>query len=293
MKVTKRYFVLLIVAAGIAACGSYGPAPIRTMGSSGTLEGVYATVERGDSVYVIARRHGTTMRAIIDANRLTPPYVLQPGQRLLIPGGTRYIVRRGDTLYAISRAHGVDMTGLARLNNLEAPYLLQVNQMLRIPSRGGVRLATRSTALPRRRPNFRTPVPPAGGRDGGEPVTVREADIPNPRPSVSVPSPNLAVTPPGVAVSPADVPRIRPDFDIPEPTRRETAAPRIERVPPQGGQFGWPVEGRVVMPFGPREGGLHNDGINIAVPHGVRSTPPKAVSSAMPATNLRATANSF
>ena len=30
----------------------------------------------------------------------------------------------------------------------------------------------------------------------------------------------------------------------------------------------WPVRGRVIANFGPRKGGLHNDGINIAAPHG-------------------------
>jgi murein DD-endopeptidase MepM/ murein hydrolase activator NlpD len=34
------------------------------------------------------------------------------------------------------------------------------------------------------------------------------------------------------------------------------------------GKFLWPVNGKVVSPFGPKDGGLHNDGINIAAPLG-------------------------
>ena len=34
------------------------------------------------------------------------------------------------------------------------------------------------------------------------------------------------------------------------------------------GKFLWPVSGKIVSPFGPKEGGLHNDGINVAAPLG-------------------------
>lgn len=48
-------------------------------------------------------------------------------------------------------------------------------------------------------------------------------------------------------------PRVKPPLDMP---------------PPATGQFIWPAEGRIVSRYGPKEGGLHNDGINIAVPEG-------------------------
>ena len=38
---------------------------------------------------------------------------------------------------------------------------------------------------------------------------------------------------------------------------------------PRGGErFLWPVKGQVISNFGPKKGGLNNDGINIAVPEG-------------------------
>ena len=54
------------------------------------------------------------------------------------------------------------------------------------------------------------------------------------------------------------------DVSIPEPVT--TALPE----PAPGGdlQFIWPVTGPVVSGFGPKTGGLHNDGINIAAPAG-------------------------
>lgn len=42
------------------------------------------TVKKGDSLYVIAKRHGTTVTAIQRANRISGS-IIQPGQRLVIP----------------------------------------------------------------------------------------------------------------------------------------------------------------------------------------------------------------
>ena len=65
------------------------------------------TVRSGDTVYGIARRHGVAPQAVIDANGLSPPYTLWPGQVLRLPGGPGHTVRSGESLYAISRRYGV------------------------------------------------------------------------------------------------------------------------------------------------------------------------------------------
>ncbi|TGE32668.1 LysM peptidoglycan-binding domain-containing protein [Desulfosporosinus sp. Sb-LF] len=43
-------------------------------------------VKKGDSIYKIAKRYGTTMQAIILANNLRNPNLIYPGQILFIPG---------------------------------------------------------------------------------------------------------------------------------------------------------------------------------------------------------------
>jgi len=43
-------------------------------------------VKKGDSVYKIAKRYGTTMQAIILRNNLRNPDLIYPGQILIIPG---------------------------------------------------------------------------------------------------------------------------------------------------------------------------------------------------------------
>lgn len=45
------------------------------------------TVRRGDSLWRLAKKYGTSPTAIARANRLEEPYQLTPGQVLIIPGG--------------------------------------------------------------------------------------------------------------------------------------------------------------------------------------------------------------
>jgi murein DD-endopeptidase MepM/ murein hydrolase activator NlpD len=58
------------------------------------------------------------------------------------------------------------------------------------------------------------------------------------------------------------------------PARPSTGAltprskPPLATPPPATGDFIWPAEGRIISRFGPKADGLHNDGINIAVPEG-------------------------
>ena len=156
-------------------------------------------VARGDSLYAIARRHKASIRAVIVANGLEPPYVLKVGQRLRLPPSRTYVVRPGDTVYAVSRRFVIDMGTLVRINGLTPPYVIAVGQRLHIPGAAAAE----------------TPPPPRGNR---------------------------------VAVI--------VDPDAPPPPRA-------------GGTFVWPVEGRLISEFGPKPGGLHNDGVNIATDLGV------------------------
>ena len=91
-------------------------------------------VGRGDTVHGLARRHRVPVRAIIDANRLRPPYHLVVGQRIVLPRGRTHTVKAGDTLYGVSRLYGVDTYVLARANGIGEPYTVRVGQELAIPT---------------------------------------------------------------------------------------------------------------------------------------------------------------
>ncbi|MBI1179228.1 MAG: LysM peptidoglycan-binding domain-containing protein [Alphaproteobacteria bacterium] len=94
-------------------------------------------VQRGDTVFAIARREGVNPREIIELNGLQPPYLLNIGQRLRIPAGEHHSVVPGDTLYSISRRYGVDIRALMQANNIDDSYGIVVGQLLVIPPPSG------------------------------------------------------------------------------------------------------------------------------------------------------------
>ena len=75
------------------------------------------TVERGDSIYSIARMYGVPQSRVITDNMLENPSRLVVGEDIVILYPTEtYTVRGGDTLLSISRAFGVSIDSLYRNN---------------------------------------------------------------------------------------------------------------------------------------------------------------------------------
>ena len=97
------------------------------------------TVKRGDNLWNISRKYGTTVQEIAQLNNISNPNLIFIGQRLKIPKNLNissepiyYTVRRGDSLWRISRMYGVSVSYLANLNNIRNPNLIYVGQILRI-----------------------------------------------------------------------------------------------------------------------------------------------------------------
>ncbi|MCC6457082.1 MAG: LysM peptidoglycan-binding domain-containing protein [Caldilineaceae bacterium] len=119
----------------------------------------FYTVVRGDTLYAIARRNGTTVEAIIQANGLTNSYIYV-GQRLRIAsspvppaGNILYTVVRGDTLYSIARRYGTTVEAIIQANGL-TDSIIYVGQRLSI-TQGTIQ----PTAIPNTTPSpTRTPV---------------------------------------------------------------------------------------------------------------------------------------
>jgi len=96
-------------------------------------------VEKGDSLWKIARKYGLGTKELAAANNLLLQDVLQVGQVLTIPGKHQvYEVKKGDTLWDISKKLGVSMVSIARQNGLEDVNVLRIGQKLVIPQPGYV-----------------------------------------------------------------------------------------------------------------------------------------------------------
>jgi len=198
-------------------------------------------VQKGDTLYKIASRHGVSIEQIKSASNLKNTR-LSIGQELTIPGPgspapqtttASYTVKRGDSIGKIARMHAISQQELQRANDIKNPNLLRPGQQLKIPGQ-----AVSQPQAPVR----------VASRDANMPLPVM-----NParrRPSASSAA-NTAISTP------------RPQQRVAARTKN---LPKPE--PMAGNQFRWPVKGRIVAGFGAKPSGKHNDGINVAVPKG-------------------------
>jgi murein DD-endopeptidase MepM/ murein hydrolase activator NlpD len=258
--------------------------PRKVSGSPWSWEGGTAIiVAPGETIDVIAQRHGVPATALIEANSLPSGAAVRPGQRLVIPryvGGASpaapsasaaaarptpappaalsptqpatvtgtsglHVVAAGDTLYKISRTYGHSVAELAKANNIEPNATLKIGDRIVIP--GGSATAAKGT--PKAAPKAAQPL--------AAPSTAKTA-APKATPAKATPAPPKPETSQQAAVvTPSD----------------ETPTPVVAKSSDGTPSFRWPVKGRVIAGFGPKPNGQQNDGINLAVPEG---TPIKA-----------------
>jgi putative chitinase len=138
------------------------------------------TVQRNETVAVLAVRFGSSVEAIAQANGLNSDYLIFVGQQLVIPVATApvtpsstpaqiivtatpaqavaplgsnsvYIVLPGDSLTRIARLFNTTIGALAQLNGIVNPNQIQVGQRLLIPAvgtGGGLPTATVVVGVP-------------------------------------------------------------------------------------------------------------------------------------------------
>lgn len=123
-------------------------------------------VRGGDTLYSIAKRHGTTVEVLAQANGLKKPASIRKGMRLLIPAPedgsrtagpstrrttsqqpageadaektpatARYTVKKGDTLWAIARSFGADPSDIRRENGIAPGGVIRPGDVLTIRMR--------------------------------------------------------------------------------------------------------------------------------------------------------------
>ncbi len=298
--------MLLTGGAALTGCTAIDNATDDGSGRSAhPRSGYVIAVEPGETLDDVARRMRVSRDALIQANRLRPPYTLEESQPLLIPPPATYRVRPGDTVGGIAVTLGVDEEALADANGLQRPYHMRVNQVLRVPGGiggDGAPIAEASepgfdgVAPPPRSTISAQPLPPppGGGSSGFASPSQQVAPPYAPPPYQAPPYQPPAYQPPPVQPQAYGAPTAL----APRPESRPAPAPRIAQVqapapqaapieaapavappeppaapaeaPPANGtpRFLRPVAGEVVLGFGPDGSGQTNDGINIAAPAG-------------------------
>ncbi|MFM1816785.1 MAG: hypothetical protein RLZ98_3480, partial [Pseudomonadota bacterium] len=165
-------------------------APSSVLPRSAVPESRTVKVEAGDTLYGIARRHGTTIAALSEANGISGS-VIKPGQELVLPVGAAsvaergnvrkpapepvreatavptdwrgsYTIRAGDSLYMVARNQGVSVAELKRVNGISDPRRLRPGTVIKVPEkrvaqaapavRGAAKTATDAPSEPIFRP---------------------------------------------------------------------------------------------------------------------------------------------
>ena len=106
-------------------------------------------VVSGDTVGALARKHGTTITAIAQANNLRNVNLIIVGQVLKIPVTSSsttpdppstnpdYVLHKvapGDTVWALAIRYHTTITAIVQANDLKNPGLIIVGQTLKIPT---------------------------------------------------------------------------------------------------------------------------------------------------------------
>lgn len=110
----------------------------NTGNNTTTPENIY-TVQKGDSLWAIANKYGTTVDNLKKANNLSTNN-LSIGQTLIIPSTNvpdqteiTYVVKKGDSLWLIANKYDTTVTKIKSTNNLSS-NTLSIGQTLIIPS---------------------------------------------------------------------------------------------------------------------------------------------------------------
>ena len=221
------------------------------------------TVQSGQTLYSIARDNNLSTDQLAAANNIPPPYTIQVGQVLRIPGnrnvsrpqprvqavnrpvmqhkvaqGGMHVVRPGETLFAVGRTYNMNPYQIADYNGLSHNVSLKVGQRLRIPGHN---------AMARNQAPVRQQQPQQQAYNA--PLKQQQNNTANL-------DQQLSTTPPKQSVVRQPVAQIDP-----QQTQQQTADIA-------GSGFRWPVRGRVISTFGQKPNGMRNEGINISVPMG-------------------------
>lgn len=185
-----------------------------------------------------------------------------------------HTVLSGDTVYNVSKHYQLPMRDIIVLNHLSPPYRLNVGYRMKLPPPNEYTVQDGDTlygvgkifdvSVNRlvKLNNLRAPYTISKGQ------VLR---LPSPQ-GQAVKKQQVSMT--TRAASPKNA---RSQNTMPEPSKKPSVQkasvkrPKIpSKVPKRSGngKFMQPVDGKVLSSYGPKKGGLHNDGVNIKAPRG-------------------------
>lgn len=169
----------------------------------------------------------------------------------------------GDNLYRIAQRYKIPLRDLIDENNLSAPYKLQVGQRLSIPS-PRIHTARAGDSYSSIAQLYDLSVTDLVKMNNARaPYTIHPNDEIYLSRSKKQPS-TVVASQGGKQTSPSSTtPKASP-----QTVQTAKKVTKINTPPKASGKFSWPVQGKVVSSYGPKKGGLYNDGVNIAAPKG-------------------------
>jgi murein DD-endopeptidase MepM/ murein hydrolase activator NlpD len=249
-----------------APATSFAPPPVAVEERGQEIE-----VQRGDTLYGISKRHDVSLNELMRVNGLTSPS-LKPGQKLALPSGKvaarprpappvtvaavppppdwtgSYTIKAGDSLYNVARQNRVKLDDLQRYNAIADVRRVKPGTVLKVPGVAGAVLAEA--------PSTPSSAPVLSPPPAQPPVTANVPPLPM--------EPTAPSATPKILNSGAGEEKKVAALDA--STAAAVAGPASGSV--ADGKLRWPVKGRVIAGYGPRNDGTHNDGINISVPMG-------------------------
>ncbi|RCK44899.1 membrane protein [Thalassospira profundimaris] len=222
------------------------------------------TVKRGDSVSLLAERYHADFRKFAARNNLSAPYVIYPGQRLVLPPWQAdYDSSPPETAVAQSQSRSTGRKNVVIAGRAQSVEI--TSSPLSAPSRAGgssvdssaqsdLSAVTDITASKSKVvAGARLPVPGIKPQDMAAKAERQFASANNWHDSAKKTASNEG----GSAKAVASRATPRP------------AKVNVDDIVPAGRQgFMWPVQGKIVLGYGAGPGGLFNDGINIAAERG-------------------------
>lgn len=102
------------------------------------------TVQKGDTLWLIAKRYGISLESLIKANpQIKDPNKIYPGDKVKVPvpGESNhfvYTVQPGDTMWSIARKFGISLDRLIAANpQITNPDMIDVGQKINVPKTSG------------------------------------------------------------------------------------------------------------------------------------------------------------